>query len=93
MRTLRTIASLLTIIGALNWLLVGLFGFDLVAAITGNDFGEKDTTATVIYVIVGLAGLTLLPSLFDATPPLRDDPRDGVRSDARADRRNGPRGL
>lgn len=60
---LRTVALLLVIIGAVNWLLVGLFGFDLVAAITGNDFGEKNTFSSVIYVLVGLAGLMLLPEL------------------------------
>ena len=60
MGALRTISLLLVIIGAVNWLLVGLFGFDLVAAITGNDFGEKNTISSVIYVLVGLAGLALL---------------------------------
>ena len=60
---LRTVALLLVIIGAINWLLVGLFNFDLVAAITGNDFGEKNTISSVIYVLVGLAGLALLPEL------------------------------
>ena len=63
MGALRTVALLIVIIGAINWLLVGLFGFDLVAAITGNDFGEKNTISSIIYVIVGLAGLVLLPEL------------------------------
>ncbi len=43
-------------VGALNWLLVGAFNFDLVAAI----FGEMTTLSRAIYVIVGLAGLYLL---------------------------------
>ena len=84
MNTLKTISLLLVIIGALNWLLVGLFEFDLVASITGNTFGEKNGISTVIYVLVGLAGLALLLSLFDTTPT-RDDvaarPRDELRRD------------
>jgi uncharacterized membrane protein YuzA (DUF378 family) len=53
------IASLvLTIIGALNWLLVGLFKFNLVSAI----FGEMSTLSRVVYVLVGLAGLYLIAS-------------------------------
>lgn len=83
MRTLRTISLLLVIIGALNWLLVGLFEFDLVASITGNEFGEKNGISTIIYVLVGLAGLALLPSLFDTTPD--HDARPAVRDDLRRD--------
>lgn len=64
MSTLRTISLILVIVGALNWLLVGLFSFDLVASITGNSFGEKNALSSIIYVLVGLAGLVLLPSAF-----------------------------
>lgn len=64
MGTTRTIALVLVIVGALNWLLVGLFGFDLVAAITGNSFGEKNAISSIIYVLVGIAGVILIPSLF-----------------------------
>lgn len=63
MQSMRTIFLVLVIIGALNWLLVGLFGFDLVAAITGNSFGEKNVLSSIIYVIVGIAGLGLLGTL------------------------------
>ena len=66
MGTTRTIAMLLVIVGALNWLLVGLFGFDLVAAITGNSFGEKNALSSIIYVLVGIAGITLIPVAFAA---------------------------
>ena len=49
------IASLtLVIIGAINWLLVGLFQFDVVAAIFG---GSAAVVSRIIYVIIGLAGL------------------------------------
>ncbi|MGF9693329.1 MULTISPECIES: DUF378 domain-containing protein [unclassified Rhizobium] len=54
MRALNIITLLLIIVGGLNWLLVGLFNFDLVATI----FGGQDTTlATIVYVLVGLSAL------------------------------------
>ena len=61
------IALVLVIIGALNWALVGLFEFDLVAAIVGEDFGSVNIASRIIYIVVGLAGLALLPSLARAT--------------------------
>ena len=48
------IALVLVIIGAINWGLVGLFQFDLVAAIFG---GQDAALSRVIYVLVGIAGL------------------------------------
>ena len=53
-RTIESNATALTIviIGALNWLLIGLFGFNVVTAIFGPGL-----VANIIYVIVGLAGL------------------------------------
>jgi len=48
------LSLILVIIGALNWLLVGLFKFDLVAAIFG---GPTALISRIIYVLVGLAGL------------------------------------
>ncbi len=53
----------LTIIGALNWLLVGLFEFDLVAAIFG---GQTAIISRIIYIIVGIAGLICI-SLYKRT--------------------------
>lgn len=50
------VAFILVIVGALNWLLVGLFEFDLVAAI----FGEMTTVSRIIYVLVGLSAVYLL---------------------------------
>ena len=63
MRYVNVIALLLVIVGAANWLLVGLAKFDLVAALTGNSFGQTNTISTVIYVLVGISGLVLLPVL------------------------------
>ncbi|MBE7091281.1 MAG: DUF378 domain-containing protein [Clostridiales bacterium] len=53
MKITSFIALILVIVGALNWLLVGLFAFDLVAFV----FGAGSLLARVIYVLVGLAGL------------------------------------
>jgi uncharacterized membrane protein YuzA (DUF378 family) len=51
-------ALTLVIIGALNWLLVGLFEWDLVAALFGGDsHRESSGFARIIYAIVGIAGL------------------------------------
>lgn len=54
-------ALVLVIIGAVNWALVGLFEVDLVATITGSDFGETNLVSRVVYILVGAAGLWLLP--------------------------------
>ncbi len=49
-----TVALILVIIGALNWGLIGLFNFDLVATLFG---GQTSLLSRIIYSIVGLAGL------------------------------------
>jgi uncharacterized membrane protein YuzA (DUF378 family) len=64
MRYLNAIALLLVIIGGLNWLLVGIAQFDLVAAITGDSFGETNAISTIIYLLVGLSAIALLPALY-----------------------------
>lgn len=56
-KTLGMITLALVIIGALNWLLVGLFEFDLVATIVGEDFGEVNAISRIIYILVGLSGI------------------------------------
>jgi len=53
---LYILSRLLTIIGALNWGLVGLLNFDLVAAI----FGKKSTASRLVYTLVGAAGVYLI---------------------------------
>ena len=53
MKVLYYIALNLVIIGAINWLLIGLFNFDLVATI----FGAMSVMSRIIYVLVGIAGL------------------------------------
>ena len=63
MRYFNAVALLLVIVGALNWLLVGVAEFDLVAALTGSTFGETNVISSIIYILVGLAGIALLPVL------------------------------
>jgi uncharacterized membrane protein YuzA (DUF378 family) len=63
MRTINAIALLLVVVGAVNWLLVGIAKFDLVAAITGNSFGQTNALSSIVYVLVGVAGIVLLPVL------------------------------
>lgn len=53
MKVLYYIALTLVIIGALNWLLVGLFSFDLVATL----FGNMSVLSRIVYVLVGIAGI------------------------------------
>jgi uncharacterized protein len=57
LKTLNVIALLLVIIGGLNWLLVGLFSFDLVAAIFGGEVGQKSGLSRIIYILVGIAAI------------------------------------
>ena len=56
-----TIALILSIIGSINWGLIGLFKFDLVAWIFG---GQTATLSRIIYALVGLAGLWCITFLF-----------------------------
>lgn len=57
MRQMDVVATVLLVVGALNWGLVGLAQFDLVAALVGMRFGETSALTSVIYVLVALAGV------------------------------------
>lgn len=72
MRTINVIAMALLVIGGLNWLLVGLFSFDLVAAIFGGEVGPHSVLSRIVYVIVGIAALYGL-SLFK---PITEEHRE-----------------
>ena len=56
-----TLALILVIIGALNWGLVGLFSFDVIAAIFGS---STAVVSRIIYTLIGLAGLWGITMLF-----------------------------
>jgi uncharacterized protein len=61
MSGIQRIALLLTIIGAINWGLIGFFQFDLVASLFG---GQDSIISRIIYSLVGISGLINLGLLF-----------------------------
>jgi uncharacterized protein len=62
MKPLNLITLILVIVGGVNWGLVGLFNFDLVATL----FGDGSMLARIVYVLVGLSALWQLVPLFAA---------------------------
>jgi uncharacterized membrane protein YuzA (DUF378 family) len=77
MKKLDTLALVLTIVGGLNWGLVGLFRFDLVAAIFGGmEFGETNLASRIIYAAVGLSAVYLSYAARERGPaPIQPGPR------------------
>ncbi|MFD1205463.1 MULTISPECIES: DUF378 domain-containing protein [Sporosarcina] len=65
MNNLQKVALAITIIGALNWGVIGLFNFDVVAQLTG---GNVNSVSRFIYIIVGIAGIVSLWLLFNPEP-------------------------
>lgn len=61
MKVIDKIALALIIIGAINWGLIGIFNFNLVAAI----FGDMTIISRIVYGLVGLSGLWGIKLLFD----------------------------
>ena len=55
------IALILSIVGSLNWGLIGIFQFDLVAWLFG---GQSGIISRIVYTLVGLAGLWCISFLF-----------------------------
>lgn len=60
MEGLQKVALVFTIIGAINWGLIGIFDFNLVTAL----FGELTTLSRIVYIIVGIAGIINIATLF-----------------------------
>ncbi|MBQ8892207.1 MAG: DUF378 domain-containing protein [Bacilli bacterium] len=60
MQTLQKVALVITIIGAINWGLIGIFDFNLVDAI----FGVGSALSRLIYALVGITGLINIGLLF-----------------------------
>ena len=60
MKVIDKIALVFTIIGAINWGLIGIFDFNLVASI----FGDGSALSRIIYAIVGICGLINIGLLF-----------------------------
>lgn len=61
-------ALALTIIGAINWGAIGLFGVDLVALLCG---GQTAILSRIIYTVIGLAGLWCITLLFKEKVPAK----------------------
>lgn len=62
MKTLNAVALALLIIGGLDWLLVGVFKYDLISDLFG---GQEDVVSRIIYIIFGVAALYALRFFVD----------------------------
>lgn len=71
MSGIQRIALIFTIIGAINWGLIGFFQYDLVAAIFG---GQDAALSRIIYGLVGICGLINLGLLFKPSEELERQP-------------------
>ncbi len=69
MMILNKIALVLAIVGALNWGLVGIFTFDLVAWICG---GATTIVARIIYTLVAIAGIFCISMLFKSNDEITE---------------------
>ena len=67
MKPLDLIAATLLIVGGLNWGLVAVAEFDLVAWIFGLEFGETNGVTRLVYGLVGLAAVYGIGSLISRT--------------------------
>jgi uncharacterized protein len=77
MSGIQRFALALTIIGAINWGLIGFFQFDLVASIFG---GQDAALSRIVYGLVGIAGLINLGLLFKPSEEVeRSHATDGIR--------------
>ena len=75
MKKLDVLALILVIVGALNWGLVAIGEFDLVAKLFGMEFGETNALTRVVYGLVGLSGIWIATT----APGFRDARRRGNR--------------
>jgi uncharacterized protein len=63
MKKLDVVTALLVIVGGLNWGLVAIAEFDLVATLVGLEFGETNAVSRIVYGLVGLAAVYQLATL------------------------------
>ena len=81
MKRLNALAAILTIVGGLNWGLVGLFKFDLVAAVLGGmQFGEVNVASRIVYTLVGLSALYLASQLRTLVGTSQPRPANSISS-------------
>ena len=57
MKQIDVVAAVLVVVGALNWGLIAIARFDLVATLFGMQFGEVSAVSALVYGLVGVAGL------------------------------------
>jgi uncharacterized protein len=77
MKFVNVATLLFVIVGAVNWGLVGLFQFDLVAAIFG---GQEATLSRLVYIVVAASGLYQLLPLMTAISSDKDEPQISART-------------
>jgi uncharacterized membrane protein YuzA (DUF378 family) len=63
MKKLDLLAAVLVIVGGLNWGLISIARFDLVAAVAGLDFGDTNPATRIIYGLVGLSAVYIAAQL------------------------------
>jgi len=63
MKAIDTLAAVLVIVGAVNWGLVGVARFDLVATLFGMQFGQVSALTAIVYSLVGVAGVYQLATV------------------------------
>ena len=68
-RLLDGVAAALLIVGGLNWGLVAIAEFDLVAWLFGEDFGTTNVASRIVYGLVGLAGVYGIAALLRRRQP------------------------
>lgn len=86
MKAVNALALILVIVGAVNWGLVAIAKFDLVAEIFGEEFGTTNPVTRVVYGLVGLAGIYLAVTLLPAVIAGNDRRTMGHRGHAPATR-------
>lgn len=74
MKTFDLITGALVVIGGLNWGLVALAEFDLVAAIVGLEFGETNALSRIVYGLVGLSAVVVAAQLATLGRARGDEP-------------------
>jgi uncharacterized membrane protein YuzA (DUF378 family) len=57
MRAIDLLATLLVVVGGINWGLVAIAKFDLVAFITGQSFGQVNALSAIVYLLVALSAI------------------------------------
>jgi hypothetical protein len=75
MKAIDIVTKVLLIVGGLNWGLVAIAEFDLVAAIVGEDFGQTNALSRIIYGLVGLSAVYQAVRLFSPAAAESRDPR------------------